>query len=162
MKRLITLPVLALVLVAIVAGGVSVARADHGGGERSSAFADRIAEILGLEADEVSSAISQARSEMHVARMESKLADAVEAGAISEEESLAISGWFVGNPDALSKIRRHGLRPAVEAGEVETFLLGLVAEGVIDEIESGEISAWLEIRPAAIGQFRGMANGAVQ
>jgi len=131
-----------------------VARADHGDGSGSSAFVERIAEILGIDADEVSAAITQARSEERTARMESRLAEAVEAGVISEEESTAITDWFAGKPDALSKVRRHGLRSAVEAGEVESFLSDLVAELVIDQSESDEIAAWLEIRPAAMEQLR--------
>ena len=153
MKKLFVLPVIGVLALVAVVGGVSVARADQGG-EGASALTERIAEILGIAPDDVASAMAQARSEAHVARMESRLAEAVDAGVITEEEAAAISDWFGGKPDALHSLRHHGLRSAVEAGEVESFLADLVAQEIITTAESAEISAWLEIRPPAIEQFR--------
>jgi hypothetical protein len=153
MKKLFVLPVIGVLALVAVVGGVSVARADHGG-EGASAITDRIAEILGIAPDEVASAVTQARSEARVARMESRLAEAVADGVITEAEAAAILDWRAGKPDALHSVQHHGLRSAVEAGELETFLAGLVAEEIITVTESAEISAWLELRPPAIEQFR--------
>ncbi|MDP6667085.1 MAG: hypothetical protein QF357_06755 [Dehalococcoidia bacterium] len=153
MKKLFALLVIVGVAIGGVLGGISVANADHDGG-RSSALTDRIAEILGIAPDEVASAIAQARSEAQVERMKAKLAEAVDAGIITPEESAAITDWFAGKPDALHAVRRHGLRSAVKAGELEAFLAGLVDQEIITATESAEISTWLNARPSALEQLR--------
>lgn len=153
MRKLLVLPVIAVVAVAAAVGGISVASANHNG-DGGSAFTDRIAEILGIAPEDVSSAFAQARSEAHVARMESRLADAVAADVITEEEAAAISDWFAGKPEALQSFRHYGLRSAVEAGEIEAFLADLVVQEIITPAESEEISGWFEGRPPVIEQLR--------
>ena len=147
---------LVIVLAAIsgVVGGVVGASADSGNADGSSAFIDRVAEILGIAPEDVSSAISQARDETRTAHFASKLDEAVEAGVITQEEADAITEWFAGKPDALKAIGRHGLRTAVKADEVDAFLAGLVEQGLITQDEAGEISAWLVDRPSALESLR--------
>ena len=113
-----------------------------------------MAEILGLAPEEVSSAMSQAHDEARAERMATNLAEAVEANVITQDESDAISDWFGGRPEALKSMRHHGLRSAVQAGEVEAFLADLVGQELITQVESDEISDWLAIRPASIDSFR--------
>jgi hypothetical protein len=152
MKKLFLVAVIAIVTGIAVAGGVSIASANHESDGKPSAFVDSVAEILGIAPEEVSGAIAQAKSEAKVAHLEAMLADAVAAGVI--DEAAAISDWLAGKPNALRSMRHHGLRSAVEAGGVEAFLAGLVDQEIITTTESAEISAWLELRPPATDRLR--------
>ncbi len=135
-------------------GEAVMASADGGDTDGSSAFIDRVAEILGIAPEDVSSAIAQARDETHAARFAAKLDEAVEAGVITQEEADAIAAWISGKPDALKAVRHHGLRTAVKADEIDVFLAGLVEQELITQAESDEISAWLENRPPAMESLR--------
>ncbi len=146
--------IIALAAMSGAIGGVVMASADGGDAGGSSAFIDRVAEILGIAPEDVSSAIAQARDETHAARFASKLDEAVEAGAITQEEADAIADWVSGKPDALKAVRHRGLRSAVKADGVDAFLAGLVEQELITQAESDEISAWLGNRPTATESLR--------
>lgn len=154
MSKRITLSVVAMLAIFALVGGVAVASADHRGSEGSSGFIDRVAEILGIAPEEVSSAVAQARDEARIERMAARLAEAVGANVITQEEADAISDWFDGRPDALKTVRHHGLRTALQADEIETFLADLIEQELITQSESDEITAWLAARPATIDSFR--------
>jgi hypothetical protein len=155
LKKRSVLLIVALVAVFGAIGGVAaVASADHGDAEGSSAFIDRVAELLGLAPEDVSSAIAQARDEGRAAHFAAKLDEAVEAGVITREEADAIAAWATGKPDALRAIRHHGLKSAVKADGVEQFLTGLVEQELITQAESDEISAWVQARPPAAESLR--------
>lgn len=153
-KRFVLLTIAVVAVIGVIGGVAAVASADHGHTGSSSAFIDRIAELLGLAPEDVSSAIAQARDEAHAAHFAAKLDEAVEAGVITREEANAITAWASGKPDALKAIRHHGLKSAVKAGEVEQFLAGLVEQELITQAESGEISAWVQNRPPAAESLR--------
>lgn len=148
-----------LLIVALAAifgaiGGAVVASADPGDAGGYSAFIDRVAEILGIAPEDVSSAIAQARDEAHAARLAVKLDEAVEAGVITQDEADAIAAWVSGRPDALKAVSHRGLRSAVKADEIDVFLAGLVEQELITQAESDEISTWLENRPPAMESLR--------
>jgi hypothetical protein len=144
-KRIILLMVAAVAMFALV-GGAAIVSADHRSSDRHSGIVDRMAEILGLSPDEVSSAMAQAHTEAKSQRMADRLAEAVEADAISD--------WFAGKPDALHSIKHRGLRSAVQAGETEAFLADLVTQELITQLEADDIIEWLELRPASTDSFR--------
>jgi len=152
MKKLFILTAFFAVAAVAVIGGSSAVSADpgHGGG---SAYFERYAEALGLAPEDVEAAVAQARSERQVARMEAKLAAAVAAGVITEEESAAIADWYAGKPDALQPGSNLQMRTAVEAGTVDQFLADLVAQEMITAQEADEISAWFEVRPTATDEL---------
>ncbi len=150
MKKKLTI---AGVFVALAAFSmISVAAASgHGFGGGSSERLDRVAEILGVTPDELSSAMEQARSEERAARLEEKLANAVEEEVLTQEEADAIRDWFDGKPEALDELSRsdrHGLRQAQRDDSLAEFLTGLVAEEVLTQAESDEIATWLDTRPS--------------
>ncbi len=152
-KRIILLMVAAVAMFALV-GGAAIVSADHRSSDRHSGIVDRMAEILGLSPDEVSSAMAQAHTEAKSQRMADRLAEAVEADAITQAEADAISDWFAGKPDALHSIKHRGLRSAVQAGETEAFLADLVTQELITQLEADDIIEWLELRPASTDSFR--------
>jgi len=145
--------VAAVAMFALV-GGAAIVSADHRSSDRHSGIVDRMAEILGLSSDEVSSAMSQAYTEAKSQRIADRLAEAVEADVITQAEADAIGEWFAGKPDALHSIKHRGLRSAVQAGETEAFLADLVSQELITQLEADEITEWLELRPVATDSFR--------
>ena len=153
-KRSVLLIIAVAAIFGVIGGAAAVASADHGHTGSSSAFFDRIAELLGVAPEDVSSAIAQARDEARATHFAAKLDEAVEAGVITREEAEAIAAWASGKPDALKAIRHHGLKSAVKADEVEQFLAGLVEQELITQAESGEISTWIQNRPPAAESLR--------
>ena len=153
-KRFILLIVAVVAVVGAIVGTAAVASADHGHAGGSSAFIDRVAELLGLAPEDVSSAIAQTRDEARATHFTAKLGEAVEAGVITREEADEIAAWASDKPDALKAVRHHGLKSAVKADEVEQFLPGLVEQELITQAESGEISAWVQNRPPTAESLR--------
>ena len=153
-KRFVLLIVAVVAVIGAIGGAAAVASADHGHAGGSSAFIDRVAELLGLAPEDVASAIAQTRDEARATHFTAKLGEAVEAGVITREEVDAIAAWASGKPDALKAVRHHGLKSAVKADEVEQFLPGLVEQELITQAESGDISAWVQNRPPAAESLR--------
>ena len=150
MTKRIMLSVVALVAMFSLVGGVAMASAHHGDSDK----AERLAEILGIPAEDVAAALQQARTEARAERIAAVLSEAVEAGVITQVDADAISDWKAGKPDALKSIKHHGLRTAIQTGEVEAFLSDLVTQGLITQTESDEITAWLTIRPDSVDSVR--------
>ena len=129
MKKLVVGLAAALVVVLGVAGGTVLAQSADEDGEKKS-FADRVAEILGLESDTVEDALKQARSEMQEERTDAWLDKAVEAEKITQEEADAYSDWLDDRPEGVGEWLRFSYNPnareqleakldeAVEAGKI--------------------------------------------
>ncbi len=150
MKRKLTIFGVVIALAAFSLVSVAAASA-HGFGGGSSERLDRVAEILGVSPEELSTAVEQARSEARAERLDERLTTGVEDGVITAEEADAIRDWFNGKPEALSELSRsdrHDLRQAQNDGELETFLAGLVSDEVLTQAESDEIASWLAVKPA--------------
>ena len=154
MRNKLAIVVSVALLAAVALGGVAVASAQGRGDSGASSIQDRVAEILGITPDNLSSAVAQARSEAMQQRMADRLAAAVADSVITQDEADAITAWFEGKPDALSNIGHKGLRHAVHGDTVGEFLAGLVNEKIITQADSDEIAAWLGTRPEAIQQLR--------
>ncbi len=148
------LPIIALVAIFGAIGGAVVANADHGDSGGSSVFVDRVAEILGIAPEDVSSAFALARDEKRAAHIAAKLEEAVAADVITQVDANVITAWVSGKPDALKAAGHRGLKSAVKADTVEEFLAGLVEQELITQADSGEISAWLGNRPPAMESLR--------
>ena len=160
MRKKLTLLAVVAALGVFSLASVAVASA-HGWGWRGSdgepsPIWDRVAEILGVDAADLQSAVAQARSEAHQERMAERLAQAVEDEIITQEEADAIQAWFDGWPEALSSLshrEQHELHRAVRAGELGDFLAGLVEEELITQAEADEIAGWINSRPAALDEL---------
>ncbi len=148
MKRKLTLFGVFVALAAFSLVSVAAASAHGFGG--SSERLDRVAELLGVSPDELSTAVEQARSEARAERLEERLATGVEDGVITVEEADAIRDWFNGKPEALddlSRSERFGLRQAYHDDGLTDFLAGLVSEEILTQSESDEIASWFGARP---------------
>ena len=129
MKKLLIGLAAALVVVVGLAGGTVLAQSADEDGEKKS-FAERVAEILGLESDTVEDALKQARSEMQEERTDAWLDKAVEAEKITQEEADAYSDWLDDRPEGVGEWLRFSYNPnareqleakldeAVEAGKI--------------------------------------------
>ena len=129
MKKLVVGLAAAVLVVLGVAGGTVLAQSADEDGEKKS-FADRVAEILGLDSDTVEDALKQARSEMQEERTDAWLDKAVEAEKITQEEADAYSDWLDDRPEGVGEWLRFSYNPnareqleakldeAVEAGKI--------------------------------------------
>lgn len=156
MKRKLTLFGVFVALAAFSLVSVAAASAHGFGG--SSEQLDRVAELLGVSPDELSSAIEQAHSEARAERLDERLTTGVDDGVITAEEATAIRDWFNGKPEALSNLShsdRHGLRRAYQDDGLADFLASLVTEEILTQAESAEIGSWFDSRPTeALEQLR--------
>ena len=110
MKKLLVGLAAAIVVVLGLAGGTVLAQSADEDGEKKS-FAERVAEILGLESDTVENALNQARSEMQDERTDAWLEDAVEAEKITQEEADAYSEWLDDRPEGVGEWLRFSYNP---------------------------------------------------
>ena len=129
MKKLVVALAAAILVALGVAGGTVLAQSADEDGEKKS-FADRVAEILGLDSDTVEDALEQARSEMKDERTDAWLEKAVEAEKITQEEADAYSDWLDDRPDGVGEWFHFSYNPnaredleakldeAVEAGKM--------------------------------------------
>ena len=112
-KRWLLVPVLVGLLTIGITAGVALA---HGGGEDGKSaldsFSNRVAAILGLEESQVQEAFTQAaedaREEWQAtreARLQDKLDQMVEDGAISQEQADQYMEWLQSKPEGLRSLR---------------------------------------------------------
>ena len=102
--------VAAAVVMLGVAGGAIMAQQSDGEESRMSAFAAKVASILGLEADDVENAMEQAREELADEALDDKLDELVEKGTITQEQADEYETWIESRPDGLM-FRRMAGRP---------------------------------------------------
>ena len=110
MKKLVVGLAAAIVVVLGLAGGTVLAQSADEDGEKKT-FAERVAEILGLESDTVENALNQAKSEMQDERTDAWLEDAVEAEKITQEEADSYSDWLDDRPEGVGEWLRFSYNP---------------------------------------------------
>ena len=110
MKKLVVGLAAAIVVVLGLAGGTVLAQSAEEDGEKKS-FAERVAEILGLESDTVEDALKQAKSEMKDERTDAWLDKAVEAEKITQEEADAYSDWLDDRPEGVGEWLHFSYNP---------------------------------------------------
>ena len=93
--------VAAAVVILGVAGGAIMAQQSDGKESRMSAFAAKVASILGLEADDVENAMEQAREELADEALADKLDELVEEGTITQAQADEYESWVESRPDGL-------------------------------------------------------------
>jgi hypothetical protein len=100
-KRLVIVGITIGLLAAGVLGGTVLAAGDGENGGRGSGLISRVAEILGLEEQQVQDAFNQARGEIQDERLEEKLAKAVEDGYLTQEQADQLREWHDARPEGL-------------------------------------------------------------
>ena len=151
------LPVIAFVVVLLLTAGVTtaMARGNTSAPNSSShdlpngAVLERAAEILGIEADALASALQQARQEIQRQRVDERVARLlrymVEAEGITDEQAREIFQWWRARPEgATPRLLAIAYRPHLGPGLV---LSPLVERGRLTQDEADAIRAWWDDRP---------------
>ncbi len=116
MRKYLKLGTIALVAVAILAAvvGTTIAFAGSPDGDANAdgvprqVFISKVANILGLEEEQVADALKLARQEMFQEAQEQRLQKAIEDGLITEEEADQIKQWWQDCPEALQRLGPPG------------------------------------------------------
>ena len=145
--------VLAGVMGATMAWGQTGGRADVGEVD----IVERAAEIVGVDAEDLKSALSQAKTEAMQAKVDAFVTGAVDKEVITADEATEIRSWLSAWPEVSGEIGRYGKFELAElhgGSERSSEKLGwMVTKGLITEQERTAIADWIEDRPEAVGRL---------
>ena len=133
--------VAAAVVMLSVAGGAIMAQQSDGKESRMSAFAAKVASILGLEADDVENAMEQAREELADEALDDKLDELVEEGTITQAQADEYESWVESRPDGLM------FRGWPGGDTLDAKLDAMVESGDITQTQADEYKTWVESKP---------------
>ena len=133
--------VAAAVVILSVAGGAIMAQQSDGKESRMSAFAAKVASILGLESDDVENAMEQAREELADEALADKLDELVEKGTITQAQADEYESWIESRPDGFK------LRGWPGGDTLDAKLAAMVESGDITQAQADEYKTWVESKP---------------
>ena len=139
--------VAAAVVMLSVAGGAIMAQQSDGKESRMSAFAAKVASILGLEADDVENAMEQAREELADEALADKLDELVEKGTITQAQADEYESWIESRPDGFK------LRGWPGGDTLDAKLDAMVESGDITQAQADEYKTWIESKPDSLESF---------
>jgi hypothetical protein len=175
--------VLATVLVAVmlITSMPAIVMAQEGAiPERQGATTAKVAEILGIDQQDLENALKQARMELREETLDARLQELIAEGTLTQEQADEFKSWTEAKPD-VPMVPPRQLEEALENGTItqeqidrlKTWMeakpdipaimptMGerLVEEDIITQQQSDEYKAWMESRPADIpnvgpGQLR--------
>lgn len=160
MKRKIMLGATAGLIGALAVAGAAFAHEGPGDGNRGDSVKDRVAEILGIDREDLDAATMTARDEYRDAQQEEKLAALVEQGVITQEQADEIDAWQDAKPEALDALklngngRGRGGMPPVDEAAIQARLSALVEQEVITQADADEILAWHDAKPDYLDELR--------
>ena len=161
MKKLVVGLAAAVVVVLGLAGGTVLAQSAEEDGEKKS-FAERVAEILGLEADTVEDALNQAKSEMREERTDTWLDKAVEAEKITQEEADAYGDWLDDRPEGVGEWLRFSYNPNAREDLEAKLDEAVEAEKITQEQADAHLERFDEKVEAMDENFKAMVDKAVE
>ena len=124
-KAVVGLLVAAMVAVGVMGGTVLAQSAEE---SPIRSFAERVAEILGLETEAVENAMEQAKSDMADERVQALLDKMVEAEKITQEQADAYSTWYEARPEGIGDGFSFEFNPTARAA-LEAKLTEAVSSG---------------------------------
>jgi hypothetical protein len=98
-KKVILIALLAGIVLFASTAGIVLAQTGDEDDSQPKTLMCRVAEILGIEEQELEDAFTQARSEMEAAALDTYLQDLVDQGKITEEEAKQYKEWWQARPD---------------------------------------------------------------
>ena len=101
-KRLILIAVMVVIVLGATIGGITLAQADDEDSSPRQTIIARVAEILGIDQQELENAFGQARSEIVGERRDHFRHMWLEEGEISDELRGQIKEWLESRPDFLT------------------------------------------------------------
>lgn len=126
------------------------------GESRLGNFSERVADVLGLEGDDVHDAMVEARQGMHDEAFVNRIDALVEAETLTADEAQEITDWYSAKPADISvglpqmhKMGR-GMLNIWAGGDIENKLDTLVETERITEEEADAYLDWYEARPEAL------------
>lgn len=117
-KKLMVVAILAALVVVVVAfSATAFASSSDDDATPQEAFIGKVSDILGLEDEEVSGAMDQARQEMREEAQQEALAQAVEDEILTQDEADEIQAWWDARPEVLDDEEvRQALHPRAHEG----------------------------------------------
>ena len=108
MKRKIMLGATAGLIGALAVAGAAFAHEGPRDGDRGDSVKDRVAEILGIDREDLDAATKTARDEYKDAKQEEKLAELVEQELITQAQADEIDAWQDARPAVIDELKRPG------------------------------------------------------
>jgi len=161
-----------LVATMLIAGAPAMALAQEGEApEHQGALISQVAEILGIDQEELENALKQAQMELREENLDARLQELIAEGTLTQEQANEFKAWMEAKPDIpmvpprqLEEALANGiitqgqldqLKAWMEAkpdipGIMPTMGERLVEGGIITQQQSDEYKAWMESRPADI------------
>ena len=154
-KRKITLGVTAGLLGAFALAGAAFAQEGPVDGEHPrDSIKDRVAEILGIDREDLDSAMSTARDEHREEKQDERLAALVEAGTITQEQADEIDAWEDAKPEIMDDLKKLAREYGGVKGDLAATIATLVEQEVITQAEADEIAAWTDAKPDYLDDLR--------
>ena len=124
MKKLrVVIPLaLAVIGIMVISLNVAFAQGERDADSGTGSLATKVAEILGLDAVEVDSAIKQAREELRDEALKKKLDGFVQRGRITQKQADEYLEWIQSRPIEFPEIRKHSF--GKQGRENKSFGLG--------------------------------------
>ena len=136
--------VMVVVVMLAAAGGAIMAQEDEGKQSRFSAFAAKVADILGLEADEVEDAMEQAKQELADEALDDKLAMMVEKGMLTQQQADDWKAWMEARPEGFDL---PYFAPGRGGEHLDDKLATMVENGALTQEQVDEYKTWIESAP---------------
>ncbi len=162
----------AVSVVAVVGAfaGLAAAQSNDDDGA-SQTFVERVAAVLGIESDDLESAMQQVKEEIQTERQDAKFSELVEAGTLTQEEADAIKEWQDSKPEIAFNFgdedgngkrgwgrKGFGYRGGGWLGSSDKIDY-MVEEGVITQADADSLSEWWDSRPDALENLMGDRGG---
>lgn len=178
MKKRLTIFLIgtAVSVVAVVGAfaGIAAAQSNDDDGDGLT-FVERVASILGIESDDLESAMQQVKDEIQSERRDAEFAELVEKGVLTQDEADAIKAWQDSKPEieisfgasdgdgdgdgkrgwGRKGFGRHG---GIWLGSSEKTDY-LVEQGIITQAEADALTEWWDSRPDALDNLKGDRDG---
>ncbi len=161
----------AVSVVAVVGAfaGLAAAQSNDDDGD-SQTFVERVAAFLGIESDDLESAMQQVKEEIQSERRDAKFSELVEAGTLTQEEADAIKEWQDSKPEIEFNFgdieEGDGKRGWGRKGFNGRGWLGssdkidyLVEQGIITQADADSLTDWWDSRPDAVDNLMGDRDG---
>jgi len=144
-----------------IAGAAFAQEGSVDGSNPRDSIKDRVAEILGIDREDLDTAMRTAREEHREAQQDERLAALVEAGTITQEQADELDSWEDAKPEVMSELEHFGkglhpaMMPPASDLSVEARVAALVEKELITQEEADAIVAWVTDRPEWLDELKG-------
>jgi hypothetical protein len=161
-----------LVTTMLIASAPAIALAQEGQApERQGAMMSQVAEILGVDQEDLENAFKQAQTEAREENLEARLQELIAEGTLTQEQANEFKAWMEAKPDIpmvpprqLDEALDKGIITQEQVDQLKAWMAAkpdipaimptmderLVEEGVVTQQQADEYKAWMESRPADI------------